>query len=88
MQKSKKLKLEILHDAEKNKAYVVGNQGVEEVVSIAGYKVISFIEITSTKSIITTTIVNKKKTVHSRNTTLLGELIASQYYGSCKIFER
>ncbi|GLO63828.1 hypothetical protein MACH09_43360 [Vibrio sp. MACH09] len=45
---------------------------------------ITFVEITGVKNVMTTTMAfDNGKSVHSRNTVSFGDLIPSQYYGSC-----
>ena len=77
--------LTFIVDEENNTAYMVGNNGTEEIVIIPSIGSTNFIEVTDTGNMMTTTIDTKLKSVHSRNSVLLGDLIASQYYGSCEI---
>ncbi len=70
-------------DSEKESAYVVGSRGSGKVDQIAGKDGLSFIEITDNGSVMTTTIDSKGSSVHSRNTSLNGILVPSQYYGTC-----
>ena len=44
----------------------------------------TFFEVLTTGAVQTTTINDQGEAVHSRHTILLGELVASQYYGTCK----
>ena len=76
--------LRFLIDDQTGKAYLVGNAGSSEVEVITGGGFLSFIEITGVGNIMTTTIVSNGKSVHSRNSVILGDLLASQYYGTCK----
>ncbi|ENM5934270.1 hypothetical protein CTB58_002091 [Vibrio mimicus] len=76
--------LRYLLDLEANKAYVLGNNGSNEVAIINGSDQVTFVEATGSGNIMTTTITASKKTVHSRNTVSFGgDLIPSQYYGHC-----
>jgi hypothetical protein len=70
-------------DSEKESVYVIGDQGSGKVDQVAGEDGLSFIEITDNGSVITTTFDSQGASVHSRNTTLNGILIPSQYYGRC-----
>ncbi len=70
-------------DPAKESVYVVGDRGSGKVDQVAGEDGLSFIEITDNGSVITTTFDSKGASVHSRNTTLNGILIPSQYYGRC-----
>ncbi|HHQ4779543.1 TPA: hypothetical protein ACSP0C_003299 [Aeromonas veronii] len=71
-----------------NKAYEVGSIGVSEVSFIKGIDSYSFVEITDTGNVMSTTIDNSLTSTHSRNTVISGEVIPSQYYGKCKIKKR
>lgn len=70
-------------DPAEESVYVVGDRGSGKVDQVAGEGGLSFIEITGNGSVITTTFDSKGSSVHSRNTTLNGILIPSQYYGRC-----
>jgi len=85
----------------KNKtARLIGNQGTSDISANKTFGGITFVEITSVGSFITTTIyiptklVDKDVTafvflaVHSRHIVpFLGEPLSSQYYGKCKIWD-
>ena len=75
--------LTFIVDSDSDNAYMMGNQGTEDVILIAGDDKVTFIEVTDTKNVMSTTIDSVSNSVHSRNTVLFGELVASQYYGSC-----
>jgi len=70
-------------DGTTKKAYSIGSTGTSEVIPVAGSDQISFVEVTASGNVMTTTIVGTNSAVHSRNSVLFGELIPSQYYGSC-----
>lgn len=83
----KGFKLTFIRDLKSGKSYVVGNQGSEEVMEIPNRNPgsITFIEITGTGNVMTTTISAEQKvlrSVHSRHT-IINILIPSQYYGTC-----
>ena len=73
-------------DTENGKGYIVGNQGSEEVAVIP-HKIggIAFVEVTGSGNVMTTAIDNAGNSVHSRNTSIGGELIPTQYYGKCEV---
>jgi len=77
--------LTFMKDSENGKFYVLGNLGTTEVIAIEKETQITFIEVTSTGNVMTTTIDSKLQTVHSRNSVLFGEIVPSQYYGTCTI---
>ena len=68
-----------------------GNNGTSSGTTIRGNKGLSFIEITKTGNITTTTMAvvspyaNKQVATHSRNMLVNGKLLASQYYGTCQL---
>jgi hypothetical protein len=78
--------LTFLVDTENGKGYIVGNQGSEEIAVIP-HKIggIAFIEVTGSGNVMTTAIDTVGNSVHSRNTSIGGELIPTQYYGKCEI---
>ena len=71
-------------DNENDKAYMVGNNGSEEVTIIPNSDGLTFIGITETGNVMATTIVKSGATVHSRNSVMFGDLIPSQFYGQCE----
>jgi hypothetical protein len=76
--------LTFLIDKDIDKGYLIGNNGSNEVIVIYGpLGRISFIEVTDTTNVMTTVITRAGSSVHSRNTVILEELVASQYYGEC-----
>lgn len=76
--------LRYLIDSEADKAYVLGNNGSNEVIKLSGSEHVSFVEITGAGNVMVTTITTNMETVHSRNTVGFGAaLIPSQYYGKC-----
>ena len=75
--------LKYLIDDSTKKAYFLGNLGSSEVTPITSDSQISFVEVTDSGNLMTTTIVDNLQAVHSRNTVMLGTLLPSQYYGSC-----
>ncbi len=76
--------LTFIIDEENDKSYMVGNNGSSEVTSIPGEGQVTFIEVTATANVMTTTILTTGASVHSRNSVILGDLLASQYYGTCE----
>ena len=78
-------KLNFIVDKKTGKSYLLGNNGSSEVIAFGGKNRISFIEVTATKNIMSTAIDSNLNSVHSRNTIIAGELLASQYYGKCEI---
>jgi hypothetical protein len=82
--KDENFAFKIAVDRTNNKAVFIGNAGVTDVVLIEGVGAETFIEITVTGNVQTTTITEDGSAVHSRNNTIIGILLASQYYGRCE----
>ena len=77
--------LTFIIDDETRKAYMVGNNGSVEVMLVPNSgDALTFIELTDSGNVMTTTMTMSGKSVHSRNSVLLGELLPSQYYGTCE----
>ncbi len=53
------------------------------VFSQPGEGRIAFLEVTATGNLMTTTIDSNGVSAHSRHTVAMGELLASQFYGTC-----
>ncbi len=87
LHQSKNFNLIFKLDTISGKAYMEGNNGLGEVIPIYNKldKSMSFIEITGGKNVMTTTITHNGNAVHSRNTVMFNELVASQYYGHCTV---
>jgi hypothetical protein len=79
----KPLVLTYLIDGESKKSYLIGNAGSSEVTPVTSDNQISFIEITETGNVMTTTVASDLNAVHSRNSVMSNQLIPSQYYGKC-----
>jgi len=83
---SGKFELTFIIDAENKKAYIVGNQGSDDVALIPSRAgMMSFVEVTDAGNVMSTAIDADLKSVHSRNSIIFGKLAASQYYGECAI---
>ena len=77
-------KLVFTVDTEKEKAKTIGSKGsfdVEMLYSPSGG--MTFIEMIDGGKVLTTTIDPSGKSVHSRNIIVEGEILPSQYYGTC-----
>lgn len=78
-------KLEFAYDTISKRAVMIGNVGVENVLGHSGSAGTTFLEFLPTGAVQSTTIANTGESVHSRHSMLPGKLIATQYYGSCKM---
>ena len=78
--------LTFIVDEQGKNAYILGNQGSEKVANFSHpMGGVAFVEVTASTNIMSTAIDSNGNSVHSRNTSLGGELIPSQYYGKCTI---
>jgi hypothetical protein len=64
-------------------AFAVG-RNVYPVKVMPGDNGVTFLEVLVTGAVQTTTMNTEGKAVHSRHTILSGELVPSQYYGTCE----
>ena len=78
-----KMELSFIVDNETGKGYVLADESANVMVVPNSLGGISFIEITGSKNVMTTTIDEKMNSVYSLHTIFLGKLIPSQYYGKC-----
>jgi hypothetical protein len=76
-------RLTFLIDSSAKKAYLIGNNGSAEVHFVMNDDGFSLVEITDAGNVMVTAITNGGKSVHSRNTILQGDIVPSQYYGTC-----
>jgi hypothetical protein len=75
--------LTFLIDTQAEKSYMVGNNGSSEVKLFANDDGFTLVEITEAGNVMVTAITYKGKSVHSRSTMMVGDIVPSQYYGSC-----
>jgi hypothetical protein len=74
--------LRFAYDTITNDGVIIGNAGVADVTALPGDDWMTFVEVTGSGAVHTTTI-TKTGAVHSRNTVIGGRLVPSQYYGAC-----
>ena len=75
--------LEFVVDTITKEAVMIGNNGFSPVRFLFGNSGVTFSEELPTGAIQTTTIATQGDAVHSRHTLILGDLVPSQYYGTC-----
>lgn len=84
-----KLLTKFIIDTSNSKAYMVGNNTTVEVSYLSSSRSLSFIESTPSGNLTTTTIFidddGECTAVHSRHIELMGAVLASQFYGICRI---
>lgn len=80
-------------DSAKGKALLSGNAGAAEVMFIATAFTWSFVEVTEAGNVNVTEVflwnepnadLNIYRAVHSRHSSMMGSIVASQHYGRCK----
>lgn len=77
--------LKFMLDTITHDAFMIGNNGMSEVYFHLGTDGVSFIEFLQTGAAQTTTIAFDQTSAHSRNSIILSEMLASQYYGTCDV---
>ena len=75
--------LQFTVDTVSQRAFMEGNAGFVEVEIYVGDNAFTFIEKVGSGSTMTTTVTEDGLAVHSRNTVILGELVAGQHFGRC-----
>jgi hypothetical protein len=80
LNENQKFSMQFIIDGENS--YVTGNNGSSKVHLVSGNECITFLEVTASGNVMTTTITKSGESVHSRHT-VIGELIPTQYYGKC-----
>ena len=77
--------LEFRVDTSTGIAYMQGNVGLVSVEVFVGDEGFTFIQRVTSGTVQTTTIAASGEAVHSRNTLLLGEIVAGQHFGRCQL---
>ena len=87
VQESTGFEFKFVSDTATGKAYMSGSNGSTEVsLSMRSDKEgVNVLELTNSGNMMLTTILFSGQSVHSRNSVIMGEFIASQYYGICEI---
>lgn len=84
-----KISLTYIYDIVLEKAYMIGNNGVSNVIHILSGDKITFIERTPSGNMTMTTVYSSKNdkhaAVHSRHIEFIGGSVNSQYYGYCMV---
>lgn len=77
-------RMTFLVDASTKKAYLIGSAGSSEVSLVPNTNGLTFVETTPSGNVMVTAITSKGASVHSRGSIILGDLVPSQYYGTCQ----
>lgn len=87
VQEATGFEFKFVSDTDTGKAYMSGNNGSTAVALSmrADKEGVNVLEITDSGNMMLTTILFSGQSVHSRNSVIMGEFIASQYYGICDI---
>ena len=72
------------YDQITREAIMEGNGGISSVVLQGGSDALTFLEFLTSGAVQSTTVAKNGAAVHSRHTLMFGDLLPSQYYGSCK----
>jgi len=79
----KPFRMTFLIDSKAGKAYMIGNAGSSEVEMIPNAEGFTLVEVTGTGNVMVTVIADGGKSVHNRSGIILGDIVPSQYYGTC-----
>ena len=71
-------------DTTSQRAFMEGNAGIIEVGLHVGDAAFSLVEFAGSGAVQSTTITREGFAVHSRNTVILGEIVAAQHFGACR----
>jgi hypothetical protein len=80
----KGFQLRFMIEPRTKKSYAIGNNGSTPVKLVANADGLTFVEITDSGNVMVTAITNRGASAHSRSSMILGDLVPSQYYGTCK----
>jgi hypothetical protein len=78
-------KIEFAFDDITGRGVMIGNQGVSDLEVHRGPFGVTFMEKLDGGVVQTTTVASDGKSVHSRHTIMVKELVPSQYYGQCRL---
>ncbi len=84
MSKADDFVLTFTFDTATSDAFLEGNNGVTPVFLSKGSYGATFLEVLQTGAVQSTTVALDGGAVHSRHTMIGGDLVPSQYYGSCE----
>lgn len=77
------LQLTFVVDLDVSSAKILRKNSENEVQLYPSGGGFTFVEVTEDENILSTTVDVKGRSVHSRNTIIAGDLVPSQFYGSC-----
>ena len=72
------------YDPITREAFMEGNNGVTGVTLTDGYDGLTFLEFLPAGAVQSTTVAKNGAAVHSRHTIMFGDLVPTQYYGTCR----
>ena len=84
LQKSADFGMTFRYDPVTREAFMEGNAGISSVVLTDGYDGLTFLEFLPAGAVQSTTVAKNGAAVHSRHTLLFGDLMPTQYYGTCR----
>ena len=71
------------YDLITREAFMEGNNGISGVTLTDGYDGLTFLEFLPAGAVQSTTVAKNGAAVHSRHTLMFGDLVPTQYYGTC-----
>ena len=72
------------YDLITREAFMEGNNGISGVTLTDGYDGLTFLEFLPAGAVQSTTVAKSGAAVHSRHTLMFGNLVPTQYYGTCR----
>ena len=72
------------YDQITREAFMEGNGGISRVVLQGGSDGLTFLEFLTSGAVQSTTVAKSGAAVHSRHTLMFGDLVPTQYYGTCR----
>ena len=72
------------YDLITREAFMEGNNGISGVTLTDGYDGLTFLEFLPAGAVQSTTVAKNGVAVHSRHTLMFGDLVPTQYYGTCR----
>lgn len=85
---TERLMLDFAVDEVTTEAFMIGNNGTASVEFHSGFEGVTFLEKLLTGVVQTTTVATSGIAVHSRHSIIAGEIVPSQYVGSCEVGQR
>lgn len=84
LRKASDFSMEFTYDTLTGDAFMVGNNGTSKVFAQKGSEAITFLEPLPSGAVQVTIVDENGSSAHSRHSIIIGDLVPSQYYGTCE----